>query len=772
MKKIAYVILVLQLLFSTAWAQQSFVVKGIDIQGLQRTTPATVENYLPVKRGQVLRPSDTAAILRALYKTGFFEHISLSREGNVLIIRVVERPTIGQLKISGNSVIPTDKLTSVMKSLDIAEGRVYNPAILEKIKQSLLNQYYQLGRYNARVDVRVTPMTRNRVLVKIDISEGLVAKIRRISIIGNHVFDEKTLVKQMDLTTAGLFTFLTQSDRYSEERLEASLDKVRGYYMDHGYLRFEVKSAQAEVTPDRKSVYINIVISEGEPYTVERYEIEGKMVVPREEIMKRILIKPGQNFSRQKVIDSEKAISEYLGSKGYIFTKIGLFPQINDKTHQVILIFKITPGKRAYVRNITFSDNTRTNDGVLRREIQQMEAAPASAAKIEESKRNLLMLPYIKEADASIRPVEGIDDQIDVNYKVKEDNSAQASFKVGYSQLYGPIIGAGLNQKNFFGTGNTLGINFQRSKVEQSYSIDYTNPYYTPDGISRTFSFLVSRVDPGETSGVNNSYTTNQYNLGVTYGIPIGQEIGVFSRVYAGATYENILLSIVGNKASNQVKSFVASHGRHFQQADFKLGYSRNSLDKAIFPTRGVFQSLFLNAYAPLDGNSLSFYTLDYSSRWYQPLSDQFIFLSKANLGYGNGFKGASNYPFFKNYYAGGIDTVRGYQGFTLGPRDSNFMAYGGNILATASVSLIFPNYLSDNLRTSVFFDAGNVYSSLNNRSFGGQSTNSGPIRYSTGIEADWLTPFGPIQLSLAQPIKRRPHDERETFQLALGANF
>lgn len=772
MKKLAYILLALQLLFSAAWAQQSFVVKHIEIQGLQRTEAATVENYLPIKRGQTLNPSDTAEILRALYKTGFFEQINLSREGNTLIIRVVERPTIGQLKITGNSAVPTDKLTSVMRSLDIAEGRVYNPAMLEKIRQSLLNQYYQLGRYNARVDVRTSSMPRNRVMVRIDISEGMMAKVKRISIIGNHVFDEKTLIKQMELNTAGLFTFITQSDRYSEERLDISLDKLRGYYMDHGYLRFEVKSAQAEVTPDRKSVYVTVVVSEGQPYTVERTEIEGKMVMPRSEIEKRITIKPGETFSRKKIIDSEKAVTQYLGDNGYVFTKIGLFPQVNDKTHKVILVFKLTPGKRAYVRNVTFSDNTRTNDVVLRREIQQMEAAPASAAKIDESKRNLLMLPYIKEADASIKPVEGKDDQIDVNYKVKEDNSAQASFKVGYSQLYGPIVGAGLNQKNFFGTGNTLGINFQRSKVEQSYGVDYTNPYYTPDGISRSFNFQVSRVDPGETTRVNNSYTTNYYNLGVTYGIPIGQEPGVFSRIYAGATYENILLTTIAGKESNQVRSFVNRNGRHFQQADLKLGYSRNSLDKAIFPTRGTFNSLFLDAYAPLDSNSLSFYVFNYNTRWYQPLSDQFIILTKGSLGYGNAIGGAQNFPFFKNYYAGGIDTVRGYQGFTLGPRDSNYMAYGGNMLATASVGLIFPNYLSDNLRTSAFFDAGNVYSSLNNRSFGGQSTNSGPIRFSAGIEADWLTPFGPIQLSLAQPVNPSRRDDREIFQFALGANF
>lgn len=773
MKKIAYLILLIQLLVSSAWAQQAFVVKNIEIEGLQNIAPSTVETYLPIKRGQTLQPAKTAAILRALYKTGFFDHISLSREGSTLVIHVSERPTIGQLKITGNSVIPTDKLTSVMKTLDVAEGRVYNPAVLEKIKQSLLNQYYLLGRYNARVDVTTSPLSRNRVLVTIAISEGLVSKVRRITIIGNHVFDESTLVKQMDLTTPGLFTFISQTDRYSEEKLESSLDKIRGYYMDRGYLRFEIKSSQAQVTPDRKSVYITIVVKEGEPYTVENYELQGPMVVPREEIVKRITIKPGEPFSRQKLFESEKAVTALMGDNGYLFSTISLKPRINDNTHQVVLVFELKPGKRAYVRHISFTDNTRTNDVVLRREIQQMEAAPASTSKLDDSKRNLQLLPYIKDVDMSMKPVPDVDDQVDINYKVKEDSSAQASFKIGYSAAYRTVIGVGLNQKNFFGTGNTLGINFQRSRYEQTYALDYTDPYYTPDGVSRSFNASISRVDP-RGAGVNNSYTTYEYNLGVLYGIPIGQEVGVFNRIQTGVNYSNTLVNLIsGSKfpISNQINSFVTRHGTHFQELDFRLGYSRDSRDKAFFSTKGSLQTLFFDGYLPVDRRSVSFYTINYSGRWYQPLTSEFILLTKANFGYGNGFHGINDFPFFKNFYAGGIDSVRGYQPFSLGPRDSNFKPFGGNMLADGSIGLIFPNHLSDNLRTSAFVDAGNVYSSSNNHTFGGQSTNAGPIRFSMGLEADMITPFGPIEVSLAKPFMRK-HDDSDAFQLSLGANF
>ena len=752
-----------------AWAQSSFVVNDIKIEGLQHISPATVESYLPIKRGQVLEPAKTGAIVRALYQTGFFDRISLVREGHILIIHVIERPTIGQLKISGNSVIPTDKLTGVMRSLDISEGRVYNEAMLTKIKQSLLNQYYQLGRYNARVDMNVTPMSRNRVLVKINISEGVVAKIKRISIIGAHAFSEKTLLKQLDMTTTGLLTIITQSDRYSEEKLDINLEKLRNYYLDRGYIQFAVKSAQAEITPDRKSVFVIIVIEEGPIYTVKDYFLEGRLILPKEVLLKQIDLERGEPFSRQKVLDSEKKITKLLGDQGYLFSTVNLRPQINEKTHELILVFNVEPGKRIYVRQITFSDNQRTNDEVLRRELEQWEASKASATKLEESKHRISLLPYVREVDMSIKPVPDVDDKVDVNYKIKEDSAAQASFKVGYSQLYHLVLAAGLNQKNFLGTGNTLGINLSRSNFEQFYGIEYTDPYYTADGISRSFNFSISRTDPGVAANVNGGYTINEYNLGVLYGIPIGQEVGVLNRVMLGASYQDTLVNLSrrSGTVSNQVNSFVNNHGRHYQEIDLRAGYSRDSRDKAIFPTKGGIQTLFLDTYV----GTLGYYALNYHGKWYYPLNDQFILTNRANLGYANGFGGIGDFPFFRNYYSGGIGSIRGYEDYTLGPRDSNGKALGGNMLVDASVGIIFPNYMSDNLRTSLFVDAGNVYSSMNNRNFGGQSSESGPIRFSTGIEMDILTPFGAIELSLAKAF-RQPHDRGQPIAYALGANF
>jgi len=785
MKKIIQLVVLFCVCLSSAWAQDTFVVKKIQFEGLQRTTPAAIESYLPIHRGQTMTPAKSGAVLRSLYKTGFFDHISLANSGNTLIIQVTERPTIGQLKITGNSIIPTDKLTTVMKSMDVTEGRVYNPVVMDKITQGLQNQYYLLSHYNARVDTSVTPMPRNRVAVKITISEGVSAKIRRISIIGNHVFSESKLLKQMEISKSGIFTFITQSDRYSEDKLETNAEKLRNFYLDNGYLHATIKSSQAEITPDRKAVYITIVIDEGEKYTIQGYRLEGNLIVPRSDYAKVIELKPGDTFSRQKIIDSEKGMSRLLGDKGYMFATVAVKPEVNDSARTVMVVFDVKPGKRTYIRHVTFSDNTKTNDVVLRREVEQLEAAPASTSKLEESKHRLSLLPFIKDTDMSVKPVEGKDDQVDVNYKVKEESAAQATFKVGYAQLYGIILGAGLNHKNFLGTGNTLGLNMQRSRYEQNYSVDFTDPYYTADGISRTFLFSIQRVNPKGVSNLNNSYTSNEHDLGVVYGIPVGQERGVYSKIYAGAIYQDTLISLVPGNVSNQVNQFVTLNGRRFQEADLRIGYSRDSRDKAIFPTSGSLQTLYADVFAPVTNNSVSFYTLFYHGKAYYPLNDQFVVTTRGDLGYGNGFHGLRYFPFFRNFMVGGFESVHGYQGYSLGPKDSRGFAYGGNMQIDGSIGLVFPNYLSDSLRTSAFFDIGNVYLSRDNRSYGCTSktgpkgittttcsTNSGPLRQSVGVEADWITPMGPLALSLAKPINIRPGDSQESFQFSLGANF
>lgn len=769
MKKIILT-LALCLFLKPVWAD-TFVVSTIQIRGLQRISPSAVNSYLPIKKGQTFGPAQSAEVIQALYKTGFFEHIALSRMGNTLIIDVEERATIGQLKISGNSVIPTDKLTSVMKGLGLAEGRVYNRALIEKIKLGLINQYYELGRYNARVDVTVKPMERGRMLVKIDISEGLVAKVRRINIIGNCAFSEGVLLKQLKLTTSGVITLITQTDRFSQEKLDQSLECLRNFYLDHGYLKFAVKSSQVSISPDRKSIYLTIVVEEGEPYRVSGVDATGQCILPREEVIRLLNIRPGEIFTRSAIMAGEKCVSTALGDKGYIFAVISMNPKVDDVHKKVFMVFDVNPGKRVYVRHVNFVDNNKTNDVVLRREVQQMESSVVSTSLLERSKHRLSLLPYLKDVQMSVERIPDQDDQVDVNYKVTEDNAAQASVSLGYSQQYGIQVSAGLNQKNFLGTGKTLGLNFTRNHYEQIYGITYTNPYYTPEGISRTLSATAIRIDPGNTN-TSTSYTMNQYSLSALYSIPIGHERNAFTRLQLGYGYEDSLIHLSGN-VSKQVQSFVNQHGRHFGQADVLAGISRDSRDKAIFPTRGMIHSLALSGFAPVTGG-LTYYTATYNGKGYLPLTNSFIATAKGQLGYGNSLNGGpQNFPFFKYFYAGGIDSVRGYLGNTLGPRDSRNKPTGGNALATGSVGIIFPNYISENLRTTAYVDGGNVYTTFNN----GGTVGSGPIRYSVGVEADWLTMFGLIDVSFAKALNpRRGHgplnDDLEPFQFSLGANF
>jgi len=766
-KHILFLLVIIFTLHQSVWAQSSFVVRKIEFDGLQGISPATAYSYVHIKTGQVLTPKKAQDTIRDLYHTGFFDRVYLERRVDVLVIHVTERLIIGQLKVTGNSLIPTDKLTTVMKTMDIQEGSPYNPALIDRIKQALLSQYYMAGHYNARVDVFTTPMSRSRVIVRIDISEGVSAKIRSINIIGNHVFSDKEITSAMSdsFTTPGLLTFITQKDRYSEERLEEGLGKLHDFYLDHGYLKFRVVSARGEITPDRKSVYITANVEEGPQYKVKGYALTGQFVVPKEELDKLIQVKAGDIFSRQKVVDSEKAISDKLGDNAYIFALVTVDPKIDEVRHEVFLTFIVKPGRRAYVHHILFTENTRTNDEVLRREVEQLEAAPISTKKLDASKQRLRLLTYIKDVDMSITPVPGKKDQVDVNYKVKEDSSAQATFTVGYSQLYHFILGAGLVQKNFMGTGKTVGINFNKSAIQSYYGLDYTDPYYTADGISRSFNLSVSRFNPNKASGLTNYYS-DEYDAGVLYGIPLGQEVGAFNRVQLGLGYQETVLHLAGNPATQAV-NYINQHGRHYQELDFKAGITRDTRDKAIFPTSGGQQNFFADFFAPLSSKSISYYTLNYHGKWYHPLTEQFIGTARMDLGYGAGLHGAKNFPFFKNFFAGGIDSVRGYDDYTLGPQDSNRHAFGGNVLVDGSLGIIFPNFISENLRTTAFFDAGNVYNTFNNG-----TTAAGPIRYSVGVEGDWLTPVGSIGISLAKALNLHHQDSGRIFQFTLGASL
>lgn len=747
----------------------SFIVRDIQIQGLQGISRDTVLSYLPVQAGQRFDSTNAGKVIHTLYNSGFFEDVKVAQQGNSLIIKVVERPVIGSLAITGNKAIPKDKLDEVLKQQGLIQGRIFDNATLERIKTSLQSEYDNLGKYNAVVFTSVTPQENNRVAVKIDISEGQTVQVHEIRIIGNQAFSNKKLVSEMELTTPRFWSFLTRGDQYSQEKLDTSLEALRSYYLNRGYLKFKIDSAQASLTPDRKSVYINIKVTEGPIYTFKSYHLSGNLVLSETKLHDLIKLKPGSVFSRQAVQDANEAISKALGNMGYAFATVNPVPEIDEANKQVSITFYVDPGNRVYVRRINVEGNIKTQDGVVRRVMHQMEGSLVSTDDVKESERQLNLSGYFENVQVNTLMVPGMSDLVDLNYKVTEAPAAQAIFGVGYG-TDGFLVNASLNQPNFLGSGNSLGLNFNNSRYATTYSINYTNPYYTFDGISRSLGLYVQRTTPANVNIAH--YSTDVYGASVNYGIPISAR---GDTLQLGVGYQTTVIKL-GSAPSNEVINFTNDEGKRFNQILLTTGWNRNGLDRAFFPTKGLYQDSSLQLALPGGGNkNVSYYKASYDLKFYQPLSENFIITASGGLGYGNGLGSTKGLPFFGNYYAGGIGgtgQVRGYETNSLGPLDSNGDALGGNILTTASLGLVFPNFISpDKLRTTAFVDAGNVRSTQA-RAYSG--SNAGPLRYSAGISADWRVPVLNVilDISLAKALNAQKGDQKQVFQFNIGTSF
>lgn len=774
--RVFLLIALLGISISQAQAAGSFVVRGIQVEGLQGISRDTVISYLPVQVGERFNPAQSDNVIRALYATGFFSDVSLSEQGNILVVKVVERPVIASVSVTGNKDIPKDKLNDVIKNVGLVEGRVFDSSILDRIKHSLETEYNSIGKYAATVTTSATPLPRNRVMVKIVISEGSTAEVTDIQIIGNHAFKSSTLIRQMTLTTPHLWSIITGGNKFAQNKLDASLDALREYYLDRGYLKFKIDSTQATLTPDRQHVYLIVHVTEGPVYTVKGYKLVGNLVVPEPKLRRLVHIEPGSVFSRQAVSDATDAIGKVLGNMGYAFAQVSVVPDIDEQAKQIFLNFYVNPGNRVYVRRINFIGNTKTEDVVLRHSVRQMEGGLVSVDDVKESERQLNLTGYLSDVHADTEVVPGIPDQVDLNYRVTEAPSAQATAGVGYG-TDGFVINAGVNQSNFLGTGKTLGVNFQNSLYSTNYSINYNNPYYTEDGIQRGFNLYAQRITPHNLNISN--FTQDTYGGTVNYAIPISAN---GDNLLLGYGYQDVILTL-GGSPSTQLATFVNHNGRHFNQGLINTGWSHNGLDRAIFPTSGLYQAFGLNFALPVGGAPLDYYKANYEMNFYQPLFSGFIVNARTNLGYGAGFGPTQGLPFFANYYAGGIGyngQVRGYQANTLGPLDSNNTALGGNKLATGSLALIIPNPISaTKLRTSLFLDAGNVYST-EAQVRGGSS--AGPLRYSTGVAVDWQVPVLNVLLSVsvAEPLNPQHHtingqlvrDQRDPFQFNIGTSF
>lgn len=734
-----------------------FVVQDIQVDGLQRLSAGTVFNYLPVQVGSTISEQDYPEIIRALFKTGFFTDVQLERNGKVLIVTVTERPAIGEVRIEGNRDISSDDLKKSLTQVGLAEGRVFDRSLLDKVEQELLQQYYSRGRYAVQIKSEVRPLERNRVAVTITISEGEVASIRQINIVGNKAFTEKELLGLMQSSTPGWFSFFSKDDQYAKQKLAADLETLRSFYLDRGYLKFEVESTPVSISPDKQDIYITINITEGEQYTVEDIQLSGDFgVVPEAELRQLINIEPGAVFSRAQITEITKKMNERLGEEGYALANVSTVPQINDEGRTVNLNFVVDPGKRVYVRRINFQGNMKTQDEVLRREMRQMEGSWYSGKDMERSKTRLQRLEYLESVNVDTTPVVGIDDQVDVNYTIVERPSGSMMFGVGYGQDTGVLLNASVTQNNFLGTGNQMSINLNNSTAIKNYSIYFNNPYYTIDGVSLGFRLYYQSVDSSELNSAN--FVRNATGFQVNFGFPLNE----LDTLRLSPGYQHLWIDTT-TSSPYEIKDYIEEHGDTYDQITLDASWARDSRNKVVFPTEGSLNQV-VGQFA-LPGSSAEFYKLTYRNSTYYPFAKWLTWNISGEVGYGDGYGGIGELPFFENFYAGGLRSVRGYKANTLGPRYSNNEPSGGAFKTLASTQFILPAPFldkSENVRLALFFDAGNVFSSPS-------AFEGGDLRYSAGVSGLWLSPLGPIVLSVAAPFNDKPDDETQIFQFSFG---
>lgn len=732
-----------------------FTVEKIQVDGLQRISLGTFLNYLPVKEGDRIDSEQTSDIIRALYKTGFFSDVSVARSGSTLLISVVERSVIGEINISGNDKISKKQLLGALKEIGLTEGQILDNSVLSGLEQALVQQYYNLGFYNVQIKTTISKSSQNKVAVNIAINEGVAAKITKISIIGNNDFDEKTLLKKFSLSTPIWWKPWSDSDQYSREKLDADLEKLHSFYLDRGYLRFNIDSTQVSITPDKKHIYIVIHITEGGVYRVSGSSITGNLLGRGDALKRLVIFKPGDIFSRQDIIDTTGLFTRLYGDMGYALPTIKSEPVIDDKNHTVFVKFYVDPGKRVYVRRINFAGNIKTDEYVLRREMRQQEGALYSLSKVNESRRRLANLGYLTQADVKIEPVAGQPDEIDLNYTVKETSSAEAKVQAGYSSNDGFIYGASINEQNFMGTGKNVSAQFDNSDSTQAYSVSYLNPYHTINGVSLklTASAQVTNASDEDIS----SYSADVYGGSVVYGIPLSD----YSRTNLGYGYELTDLK-TDSDSPDEITDFTEKYGKQFNEVKLIMGWLYNKLDRAIFSTQGFAQYLNGEVDLPPTSDDLAFYRITHNTTWYKPLYKDFVLHTRTELGYGSGF-GDGTLPFFKNFFLGGMNSVRGFDGNSIGPRDSNGDPMGGNVVESGSVGLILPPFFGDSIRTTVFVDTGNVYDNQFSLS---------DFRASTGIEFEWRSPIGPLAFSFAEPISSHSGDDKRFFDFSVGTSF
>jgi len=752
----------------SAFADQ-FRVADIEVEGLQRVSAGTVFSAFPVNIGAQVDEAEVAGAIKSLFRTGLFTDIQVSRDAGVLILSVQERPSISSIEIEGNKNIETDMLMDALSGAGLEEGQIFRRATLERLELEILRSYIAQGRYNARVKATAEELPSNRVALRLDINEGSVASIKHINIVGNHDFSDEELLDLFELKTSGWWNSLTNADKYSRERLSGDLETLRSYYLDRGYLDFNVESSQVSISPDKQQVFIAIALNEGPQYTISEIKLRGDLVVGEEELRKLIPVKEGDVFSRARMTAITEALSFRLGKEGYAFANVNAVPEPGENNTAAVTFF-VEPGKRAYVRRVNFEGNVSTRDDVLRQEMTQMEGGIASSDRIEFSKSRLERLGFFKDVKVDTVPVPGTDDLVDVNYSVEEQPTGSLSASVGFSQDSGVILGANVSENNFFGTGKQVSFGVNVSDSVKSANVSYLDPYYTVDGVSRGFSIFARETDYDEED--ISSYLLDEYGGRLTFGYPIDN----LTRLSFGVGYTRSDIK-EGDYTAQEVQDFIYENGSTFDNFFLFGSWRRSTLNRGILPTRGYSHSLGMDLAVP--GSDLTFYKLSHKTQFYYPLTDtgKWVFHTRTEIGYGGGYGDFDQLPFYENYYAGGYGSVRGYESSSLGLRATNNVndssdpdPFGGNFLTEGSLELIVPTPFagdSRSMRTSLFLDAGQVFDTER-----GYNPELDEVRMSVGVGFQWITAVGPLAFSLAKPLNDQDGDETQVFQFSLGQTF
>ena len=782
---------------SVALAAAPFTIQDIRVEGLQRTEPATVFNYLPVKVGDTFTDAQGEEIIKNLYATGFFDDVRVETLGNHILLTVVERPVISSLNVTGGKTLSNDAIRKNLDAFGLGQSRSFNQATLNQAIAGLQQEYRNRGKNSVSITPEVTRLERNRVAVDVKIDEGPTTTITDIEFNGNERYSDRQLRNQMSLSEGGLFTWISKSNRFSETKFRQDLESINDFYQNNGYFDFRITDVDVAMSEDKKAQTIKVDVHEGQRYRWGKVVIEGDTrEVPKAELEKLLTMKEGSWYDRSKMMDSLKTMQDRMGSAGYAFSQIDVRPQANPETGVVDFTLLVAPDRKVYVNRINISGNNKTRDEVVRRELRQMESAPYDVSKIQRSRERVELLGYFDNVQVDAQPVAGTPDQVDLNMSVNERATGSLEVAAGWVQDDGLVLSAGVSQDNLFGTGKSVSARVSNAKVSKQASLSFTDPYFTPDGVSLGYDIYYRGYNPYKSDNNRLGYKTDTYGIGARMGVPITE----YDRVNFGLGLERLNVKLYEDQnPPPRYQEFVRQNGEKNWIVKGNVGWGRNKTDSALWPTRGYMTSVNLDAGLP--GGDLQYYSLTHDQKWFFPLSKDFTLMLSGEVGYADGYGKTEQLPFFQNFYGGGLGSVRGYESGSLGPKyktkysdgtlSSSVSSYGGNYKAYAGAELLFPMPGIKDQRTvrlSLFADAGSVwdgrtynaapYNDQNpngtNGAYTGEhkSTFSNELRYSAGAAVTWLSPLGPLKFSYAYPMKKKPEDQIQRFQFQLGTTF